>query len=121
VTTQDYAKGLRAIAAWYEGHPETPLPNTAVGHHLEVFTQVEDLPALIRSLGGIKKEWHDGFVWLTREFEGGLKLKFYVPRDTVCTKRVVRTEYVPERVIPACNREIIEWDCKPILSGDGDA
>jgi hypothetical protein len=33
----------------------------------------------------------------------------------VCTRRVVRTEEVPEQVIAAHTREIVTWDCEPSL------
>jgi hypothetical protein len=42
------------------------------------------------------------------------ELTYYVQRDAVCTKRVVGYEEVPEKVVPATKKEIVEWDCEPL-------
>lgn len=34
-------------------------------------------------------------------------------RELICTKKVVGTEEVPEKVIPARTKEIVEWECEP--------
>lgn len=118
MTNAEYAQGLRQIAAWYEGHPDAPRPALK----LEVFALAgspENIASVIRALGGVKKEYNESFIWLTRDF-GGVELKFYVARSAVCTKRVVSVQHIPEQVVPARDVEVIEWDCKPILSGDGD-
>ena len=51
----------------------------------------------------------------------GLKLTIAVKRDAVCTRRVVGTETVTLPAVEAQaerteEREVIEWDCEPLLS-----
>lgn len=48
-------------------------------------------------------------------------LDFNWPRREVCTRRVVGTEDVPEQVTPAHTREIVEWDCHPLLAAVPEA
>ena len=117
MTTAEYADGLRRIAAWYEEHPDAPIPHS---HDIEVYHPDPDtLPTLIRALGGVSKEWNDTFVWLTRNF-GAIKLKFFLYRDKVCTARVVGTKVIPAHTSPERTIDVVEWDCKPILGESQD-
>lgn len=43
-----------------------------------------------------------------------VELTYYAKREAVCKKKVVGTEQVPEKVIPAHTKEIVEWDCEPV-------
>ena len=74
---------------------------------------------MARALGSFDKEYSEesGLVTFCRDF-GGLKLRFVFTRQSVCTCRVVGTVEVPEVVIPAHTKELVEWDCQPILAED---
>ena len=109
----EYAHALRAIAEWYEAHPDMPVPPKEIGVYGVTETR-EEAARIALALAPCQK-WHGGeFFRLTREF-GGVILKFVFMREAVCTRRVVRTEEVPEQVIEAHVREIIEWECEPSL------
>ena len=117
-TNAEYAAGLRAIADWYEAHPEVPQPHDC----LKVFTghTKEDANVIARALGKSEKRYSSGLLYLGRDF-GGERLEFCFDQSRVCEARVVRVEQVPERIIPAHTREVVEWDCAPILEQHEDS
>jgi len=61
------------------------------------------------------KSYSDDLFMLSRRF-GPVLLRFGMWRSTVCTRRVVAVEEVPEAVVAAHTREVIEWDCHPLLA-----
>lgn len=112
---REYAARLRERASWWERFPELPAPSPS---REDVFLSTrKELATVARALldGGVSvaKGAANGYFWLRvgDEFTG---VDFNVPRTTVCTSRVVGAEEIPAR--PACTREIVEWDCQPILS-----
>lgn len=114
MTNTEYANGLRQIANWYEAHPEVPQPH----QNFQVFTARTraELECVVRAMESCKKvqDPNLNLFRLCRDF-GGIRVEFITSLSEVCTKRVIRTETVPEHVIPACTREIIEWDCHSSL------
>ncbi len=115
-TNAQYAAGLRGIADWYEAHPEAPQPHTCM-QVFSVYTK-EEAVAVARALGHAEKRMDNyGLFYLGRDF-GGERLEFIFDRAVVCERRVIGTEYVPEVVVPACTREIVEWDCGSLLADD---
>lgn len=120
----------RAVANLIEQHPDLALP---VVHHdgmiawnLYSWSCPDGVPAMVaairRAVGGKwdKREaktigGNDGMVF---EREG---YRITVAREQVCTRRVVGTETVtlpavkaqPERTV---EREVVEWDCQPVLA-----
>jgi hypothetical protein len=118
MTSREYADGLRQIASWVEAHPEIvppPYPEVA-WHHLET---AEEAAHITRALGTVKKHGftpgNEGAVSLVRMF-GAIAFRVTFWRKDVCTRRVVGTEHVPEQVVAAHTKEIVEWDCHPILA-----
>ena len=108
----DYARGLRAIADWYEAHPDIPVPHTGEVGIYGVKETKEEAARIAEALRPCRKVWDGEFFKLQREFEG-LTLKFFFMRSAVCTARVVGHHVVPatpERVV-----EIVEWDCPDSL------
>jgi hypothetical protein len=76
---------------------------------------------IIRAVGGEwrKKPWDDRFDF-EREF-CGIKVEIYASREQVCTRRVVGTETVTVPAVEAQPertevRELVEWDCTPVLA-----
>ncbi len=82
---------------------------------------------IIRTIGGHwrKNPWQDRFDF-KREYDG-IKLEIYANRDQVCERRIVGTESVTIPAVPAVAaqpaqpertevREIVEWDCSPVLA-----
>ena len=111
-TNAEYASGLRAIADWYEAHPEAPQPHTS----FEVFTAHTKQEAIniARWFGHADKRYESGLLYLSRDF-GGVRLTFVFSQEAVCTRRVVGVKHVPAVFIAEHDREIVEWDCHPLL------
>jgi hypothetical protein len=110
--TQQFVRGLRELADWYEAHPATPAPYRS---DVTIYGATrEQIAQAARDLGKCEKEYDDDSFVLSRQF-GQLRLRFYTSRENVC-ERVVRTEVIPESV-----KEIVEWRCEPILAADSEA
>jgi hypothetical protein len=133
--------GLRALADMLAEHPELPVP---IGVDLSVFireegeytdpdlgewkvtkTEAEKLAEVARALPGrVEKEQDDSFVRVIKNLPGGVTYRALASRDEVCTRKVVGTETVEvpdyERTpTKKVEREIVEWECEPILAGKG--
>lgn len=112
----EFVAGLRAVADFYEAHPDCPMPyepDVTVTHFEE--ESPEEAARVGRMLGRFEKDYGPDLFTLSRRFNG-VRLRFLFYREKVCTKRVVGVEEVPEQVVPAHTREIVEWDCAPILA-----
>jgi len=59
---------------------------------------------------------HDFELSIEVEREGQPKftVRYYGDRESVCTKRVVGIKTVPEKITPAREEEIVEWECEPV-------
>lgn len=72
-------------------------------------------------IGAVTKTTGDEYIRVTRTF-GAANLEAWTARATTCERKVVGVETVmvpdPEHVVPlvAVEREIVEWDCTPILT-----
>ncbi len=106
----DFVAGLRALADWYEAHPEQRRPLGL----LNVFVSTKsDLIEATRALGTVQKNAYGAWFSVSRSFGGGVTLEVNIARGQVCTRRVVGTTMVPAQ--PASVVEIEEWDCDPLL------
>lgn len=105
-------QGLRDLADFLEARPDLPAP---AAPRFDIWAKSRaEFTAYVRQLGKSTKHATDPYMWFRREF-GPVALDVVAHREKVCTKRVVGVEEVPERTIPAHTREIVEWDCGPIL------
>jgi len=117
--------GLQALAAWRTAHPEVS------GEHMGdtfVIHRAKDHAPIVRAitdgarLGEVEKYEVSGgkTLHITRTFAGDVKLVYATDREEVCTRRVVGTETVevpdPDAPLVAIEREVVEWDCAPLLA-----
>lgn len=129
--TTRQAANLRAVADILDAHPSLPVPTVFAysTNGVDVMwqilrddesTQRGTLNRIRRALGG---EWvKDGLgeTFTLEQKHGDLTLQIMAKRDVVCERRVTGIETVtlpaveaqPERTE---TREIVEWDCAPIL------
>lgn len=132
------ADKLRAAVDLIEAHPG--LPEACVfaysSGHVQMTWQLMNIAEakdsqrdvaqqIIRALGGKwrKKPWGDRFDF-EQERDDGLRVEIYAHREQVCERRVVGTEKVTVPASPAVEaqpertevREIVEWDCSPVLA-----
>lgn len=132
-TTQ--SERLRIVADLLDAHPGLPIPSVFAyaGGSVDVSWQIcngdDDLDQkaalrdIVRSVGGLwnKSSSADRF-YMDRDWRG-IRLSVVAAREQVCTRRVVGTETVTVPAVEAQPertevREIVEWDCEPVL---GDA
>lgn len=109
----DYTNGLRAIADWYDAHPEIE-PSGSTLDHYGLDTK-EEAAMLVKAFGSCKKEYHDTIFTVVKRF-GSIDLKFHFSRNQVCTRRVVGTKIEPARMVAERVVDIVEWDCESILA-----
>lgn len=122
MTRQELTAGLRELADWFDAHEEVPLPDEYTTTELAFFPEdtKEIAAAVMLALKPCRKDYSETLFMLSRKF-GPISTKWYFQRNTVCTRRVVGTEevaekHLPARTIPAHTKEVVEWDCEPILS-----
>jgi len=110
----EYAEALRAIASFYEAHPDVQTPHDHAISVYGVEDTKEEALRIIEALKPCRKEWEGPFLKIVRDF-GEVRLVFVFEREAVCTKRVVGVKEIPAEFIPAHTEEIVEWECGPIL------
>lgn len=138
VTTPDadgrvaMAAALHAAAEHLLAHPGLPTPyitssftgKAQISYQL-MNTAKDDqrrtIAKVARAIGGKweKSAGYDAF-YLTQEFDL-LRVTISAEREQVCTRRVVGTETVTLPAVKAAperteEREVVEWDCDPILA-----
>lgn len=131
--------GLREFADFLETHPDVPMENWRINVSYYTYDD-ETVKAAARAATGWTKIYTDSYLDLAMYFgldgaepddgqrTAGLKFIISVPRDQVCTKRVVGTKVVekpdPEFIkqarkdapIVEVEEEVVEWDCHPLLA-----
>ena len=116
---QKLSHGLRQLAEWYDKHPDAPIPYDATTITVFGFSAK---PEEVRAIGSAKKEWGESIFRLTVELPNAT-IRFIACRSDVCTRKVVGTRTVPEKVVKATEAEIIpeheedivEWECHESL------
>jgi hypothetical protein len=116
--TERCADNLRALATWFDKHPDAPVPfglsdSVKFICHLSYGKEARDKE--IRSIGTFEKNFDNNYMNL-RVTVGDYTLEYYTPRASVCTPKITGTRHVEEKVIPATvipahEENIIEWDC----------
>lgn len=122
----EYIAGLRALADALEADRDLVLPYTGNSEYsrFSVFTDTRrSLQLWAKAIPGTKdkevtEDQHYGFEVLGQI--RGLHVRVYGKRDEVCTRRVVGTETVTEKVATEfvdreVTRDVVEWDCGPLL------
>ncbi len=124
--------GLDQLAAWIDAHPDIPLLRAESTWIVADYRMDDpDHGEIVRALADgapigtiTKKVGASGSsLFVERAFAGGIKLQHQATRDEVCERRVVGTETVevpdPDAPLVTIEREIVEWDCKPLLGAAG--
>ena len=115
---QKTSAGLRAMAAWYDQHPNAPTPSVI---ELPVYG-FDASPEQVRAIGTAKKIFDAEFIKLRVEGDG-FALRFVEFRSKVCTKKLVGTKTIPAskaRTVtyaasPEREEPVYEWDCPESL------
>jgi hypothetical protein len=131
ITNEQVVTTLRALADWYEIHPNAPIPYELKYGWMTAYMPRSEAAEIMRSLGNFEKQYEDDYFRAVVKFPH-MDLRFSVERTAVCARKVVGvrqvpeqvipSEYVAERVIPAHVEEIVEWDCAgSVLAATADA
>jgi hypothetical protein len=120
MTNREFADSLRKVADFYEANPDFP----QFLDEINVFERGgrEALARQARCFGHCEKDVDDVWFMVKRDF-GQIRLVLNAYRDKVCERVLVRTEEVPEHIIPAIAEEIVpahkkeiyEWKCPDSL------
>lgn len=124
----DHIAGMETVKEWMESHPEIEFYSVSVNATGKVDAQIGykgNFAAAVRALkegaplGTVTKEISASLYSVERDF-GHVKLCIYTGRALVCESRVVGTERVrvpdPDAPMVEVERDLIEWECSPILS-----
>jgi hypothetical protein len=133
------AANLHAIASWIEAHPDVPPTHIEWQYGRPVVKwllfssgtddeQLDEARRIRRAIGGT---WRKGgivdlFELARVEPDSGVYCRITVSRTAACVRKVVGHEDVtipavqaqPERIE---HREVVEWDCQPILDAAAEA
>lgn len=119
MTNKEYANSLRRIADFYESAPDDfPQPDGGLTKHYNYSSHdnnKEKVRELVSSLGQCLKDYTGSQFTLIRDFEG-LSLAFVFSREAVCERKVVGFKECEGYTIAPYKEEIVEWECKSILS-----
>lgn len=108
-----YVEGLRSLADFLAEHPDVPTPNDCLG----VVTDKAGAVAWARAYPKVEKDWLSNYLILRGMEFGGLHVEVYTERQAVCRRIVKGTRQVPERIVPAHEEDIVEWECdEPLLA-----
>ena len=111
---EGYIRGLRELADWYEAHPDAEAPLIPVA--TVIASTKDELAQWARWLAPCRKgAIGDTLIGVARQF-GPISFAVSAYRTEVCTRRVVGTEEIPERTVPAHTKEIVEWECPSFLN-----
>ena len=111
-SSREVAKGLRELADKLDSIPEFKFCSGIDDIVADKYFFTGDDSSrkkfidAIKSLGAFRKEFTEDIFRAWCDFSGGVRLKFYAARSSVCTKRTVK---VTKEV------EVDEWDCDSIL------
>jgi hypothetical protein len=117
MTATSLSTGLRQLANWVDAHPEFAKD---IRVQARAYSVDENIKEWAVALGKCEKEHNDTLFSLVRSF-GPVELKAVAWRHNVCKRVVVGVEQVPQqviprKVIPAHEKEIVEWECEPLLT-----
>lgn len=111
-----FIQSLRDAAAFFEEHPDVPLPSSG---QMNVWGVDRPTLAAVVASGGVWQKLYLGNLFCLRRTFGRLEVDFNTSRDTVCRRVVTGT-----RVVPAQPEKIVEdvrWECNDPILGDADA
>ncbi|KKK68287.1 hypothetical protein LCGC14_2945590 [marine sediment metagenome] len=101
--------GMRAMLNFLETHPQIPMP--WFGQNDAFANSGEDIAEIARAMTPVTKGVVGNWYVLKRNFGNDVQLHVNFGRDAVCERIVIGTEDIPEKVIEAYTKEIVEWVC----------
>ena len=126
-SARELAAGLRELADFVEVNgPKIPGNIDIISGYNFVYddwqpngkTARDKMREIALTLGSAEKKF-DGEYFELRKMFGPFTLIFNMNRKKICERKVVGVEHVEEKVIPAYDREIVEWVCEDSILAEG--
>lgn len=122
MSAPDTINGLRALADHLEAHPEL-VTEWAEIEFARFVCDATEMAELVKALGGSREKSVIGtYMEVKRDFGGGVSMTINAQRSSVCTAVVVGTETVevpdPDAPKVTVTRDVIEWECSPVLEAE---
>lgn len=127
-TRRHFRSALHSVAYWLEEHPDLRVSNIEMaedGHAVITcfsYHTKEDVRELLTHWGPgrVDKHYGQNLLTLTLTPSDEVSVQAFMQRDNVCTARVVGTETLHVEAVEASpartvERDIVEWDCVPLL------
>jgi len=110
-------RDLRLLADFLQDNPDLPFPS--ISSNVWLYSD-EKFSSAVSKLGSFDKDYKDEYFKAHKPLSNTLKYSLSTYRETVCVKKVVGTETVevPDYSnVPTKTeeKEIVEWECRPIL------
>jgi len=125
---RNFIAGLRAVAAFYETHPEACYDGMHLTLNMYVFGRDarRTLAATARAFGQCTKLYDETNLTISKPFGEQVTLAVFAPRARVCRRVVLGARILPARIVPALEPitlpaarvDIVEWRCDPLLQDD---
>ena len=119
-----FVADVRAVADFFEQHPEVPLPFMPVDFDIYGVDDPAELATIVRACGNIVKSTAPEHNLLRLKHKVGefCQIGVISPLNTVCRRVVTGTRVVPSQTLPALTlpertEEIVEWECGSIFEG----
>jgi hypothetical protein len=122
---QQFIAGLRAVAQFYEDHPEAWYDGIHLTLNMYIWGRKarEILARTVKALGSCTKIYDDTNITVSRKFTAQVTLSVFAPRAKVCRRVILGTRILPARTLPASGEvhlpatteQIVAWSCDPLL------
>lgn len=110
-----YVQKLRLLADFYEKHQDYPevYIGSALCYDRQQFLKIA------QERGYVEKDFTESFAGLSIKLADDFKVNFIIYREAVCERKVVGKRTVAGYRIEDHEEDIVEWECHPLLKGDG--
>jgi hypothetical protein len=120
----EFAASLRLIAAFYDEHPDMPVPYLGLDDELSIYivnsqNPTATLAAVAKQFGRAQKTMGETFFNVGRRF-GAITLRAMAYREAVCERVVTGTRTVERPITETVGteevtEEVVEWRCPESL------
>lgn len=121
------ANELRAFANLVEAYPELKIDRVEVvantfhsNDENHVKANMRKAVRAVKRRVKVEKKYYGEFFKIEFQFGNNIYYRWTTKREEVCEAKVVGQEYVPQQTIGGYTKDVIEWECDPILKDDNE-
>jgi hypothetical protein len=122
---RQFIEGLRAVAQFYEEHPEAWYDGIHLTLNMYLWGRKtrEILVRTARCFGQCTKHYDDTNMTISKKFSDQVTLSVFAARARVCSRVILGIRILPAQTLPASaeiylpetTEEIVAWRCDPLL------